>query len=235
MLTRCPRCGARLNGPSTRCDACGADLVPHLARSGANAASVLAPPSPAIASLDRQAPVAPPPDPTPDAPAGLSFDYTGLERPAISATLEDATWLPVLSTAIIIIIGAALGGYLVFKSGSVSGMVLGAFTIMLIVRAWLPAVRAAILRDRLLREGRRSLAVIYDRWSNKDDDGDPVYFVAYAFQREGSAQEAMIFRRAVKSAALYRRYAVGDVVPIRYLESNPHIAMVDALANPARS
>lgn len=96
MLTACPHCGARLRSLKPRCDACGADLVPYLTRSGANAASVLAPPSPAIASVDRQAPVAPPPDPAPDTPAGLSFDYTRLERPPISATLEMAPWRSVL-------------------------------------------------------------------------------------------------------------------------------------------
>ncbi len=62
-----------------------------------------------------------------------------------------------------------------------------------------------------------------------------MYCVAYAFEVEGPAQASATITRAVRSASLYRRYEVGDAVPIRYLEGNPGVAMVDAPAHPARS
>ncbi len=235
LLTNCPRCGARLRGLSTRCDACGADLVPYLTRAGASTRSVPAPSSsatPDVAYTPR-ASVAPPSDPTLGVatPPGLPFDYTGLRRPEVSETLEEATWVSVLSTMIILLIGVAVGGYFALKSGEIVNIIFGGSVILLIGSAWFPAVRRVLLRDQLLREGRRTLGVIYDRWTYKDSDGDTVYVVAYAFQ---AYQELVTITRAVKSRSLYFRYEVGDAVPIRYLKSNPHVAMVDAPPHSAR-
>ncbi|MCX7789957.1 MAG: hypothetical protein N2378_04890 [Chloroflexaceae bacterium] len=205
-LTRCPRCGARLKGLSTRCDACGADLVPYLARSGAHAAitdtlaapsssaltaGVPAPPLPTMTDVshNRRAVVAPPPDAAPGAVAsGPPFDDTALERPAVSEALEDAGWSPVLTIMIILIIGVAIGGNLAVRTDSILGIFVGGFTILIMGRALLPAVRAAIQRGQLLREGRPTSGVIRDRWTDKDEDGDPVYHVAYAFEAEGAGQ-----------------------------------------------
>ncbi|MCS6883545.1 MAG: hypothetical protein RMK84_05065 [Oscillochloridaceae bacterium] len=235
-LTTCPRCGARLKGPSTRCDACGADLVPYLARSGANTASVLAPPSPAIASVDRQAPVAPP-DPAPGSPASLSFDYTTLERPAISETLEMAPWRSVLSELamwFIVLPGAMTAGLILLvvilpdarQAAHGLGSIVGSMLFLMALVVVPGRMYAAKLWERMHQYGRQTSGVIFDRWTDKDYEGDTTYFVAYAFQAEGAGQSPVIVTRAEKNQKLYERYRVGDVIAIRYLISDPSIAVV---------
>ncbi len=237
LLTNCPRCGARLRGPSTRCDACGADLVPYLVRSGANAVSVLAPLSPAIASLDRQAPVAPPPDPAPDAPAGPSFDYTRLERPAISATLEMAPWrsaLVELGMWFIVLPGAMTAGLIMLiviipdarQTALGVGGILGGMLFLMTLVGVPGRMYAAKLWERMQKEGRQTSGVIFDRWTDKDYEGDTTYCVAYAFQAEGTGRAPVIVTRAEKNQKLYERYQVGDVITVRYLVSDPSTAIV---------
>ena len=226
LLTNCPRCGARLRGLTTRCDACGADLVPYLTRSGANAASVLAPPSPAIASVDRQAPVAPPPDPTPDAPAGLSFDYTSLERPAISETLEMTSLGPAgMAVMLILPVVLAMGIWIIPGAGRFA-LATGGMLLLLVILQVPREIYLAKFQQKMHQHGRQTSGVIFDRWTDKDYEGDTAYFVAYAFQAESADGVLTTVTRAERNQKLYERYQVGDVIAIRYLISDPSVAVV---------
>lgn len=228
LLTNCPRCGARLRGLSTRCDACGADLVPYLTRAGASTRSVPAPSSsatPDVAYTPR-ASVAPPSDPTLAAatPPGLPFDYTSLERPAISETLEMTGWhshmAMVLIAIVIVVVVKIIPGAGIFALGM--DVILGPLAILMVLRG----IYLAKFQQKMHQHGRQTSGVIFDRWTDKDYEGDTTYFVAYAFQAESADGVLTTVTRAEKNQKLYERYQVGDVIAVRYLVSDPSVAVV---------
>jgi len=73
------------------------------------------------------------------------------------------------------------------------------------------------LRD-LRARGREVSGFIFERWKDKDSDGDSTYFVAFAFK-----VNSQIITRAEQNKALYDRYQVGDSLMVRYLPDDPSV------------
>jgi len=73
---------------------------------------------------------------------------------------------------------------------------------------------------RLLRsKGCAARGYLFDGWQDKDSDGDPTYFVAYAFKTSAGK----LVSHAEQNTRLYETYQIGDTFEVRYLQDNPSI------------
>jgi hypothetical protein len=81
------------------------------------------------------------------------------------------------------------------------------------------AVRGKYYSRLLLSEGQTARAYLFDHWQDKDSDGDPTYFVAYAFK----TSNGQLVSHAEQNKRLYQTYQIGDTLEIRYLLENPSI------------
>lgn len=79
---------------------------------------------------------------------------------------------------------------------------------------------------RLRLHGRQTQAFIFDRWTDKDSDGDTTYFIAYAFQLNLPGRGPVTVTRAEQNEYVYKRYQVGDSVPVRFLPEDPNICQL---------
>ncbi|MFZ6026818.1 MAG: DUF3592 domain-containing protein [Chloroflexota bacterium] len=84
-------------------------------------------------------------------------------------------------------------------------------------------VKAMRELNQLRSSGRQVQGIIFDRWQDTDSDGDPTYFVAYAF-KVGPAQQ--IVTAAEQNKKLHQKYQIGDSVTVRYVPSQPTICQV---------
>lgn len=67
---------------------------------------------------------------------------------------------------------------------------------------------------------------IFDRWTDKDSDGDATYFIAYAFQVNQPGRGSVTVTRAEQNKQAYERYQVGGSIPARYLPDDPDICQL---------
>jgi hypothetical protein len=79
--------------------------------------------------------------------------------------------------------------------------------------------------NRLRFLGRQVQAIVFDRWQDRDSEGDVTYFVAYAF-KVGPSQQ--IVTAAEQNSKLYQKYRIGDIVTVRYVPSQPTICQVSS-------
>jgi len=77
--------------------------------------------------------------------------------------------------------------------------------------------------SELRSRGRQVQGIIFDRWQDKDSDGDPTYFVAYAF-KVGAQQQIMT--HAEQNTKLFHKCRIGDTVAVRYVPDRPTICQV---------
>ncbi len=75
--------------------------------------------------------------------------------------------------------------------------------------------------QELRSQGRQARAFIFDRWQDKDSDGDPTYFVAFAF-----TVGQQIITHAEQNSKLFQKYRIGDTVTVRYIPNQPTICQV---------
>jgi hypothetical protein len=80
---------------------------------------------------------------------------------------------------------------------------------------------------RLRNDGRQACAVVFDRWEDKDSEGDSTYFVAIAFKIASSQGEQQTITYAEQNASIYRKYGIGDRVVIWYLPDKPKICQFE--------
>ena len=85
------------------------------------------------------------------------------------------------------------------------------------------SVKAMIELNQLRSQGRQVQGIIFDRWQDKDSEGDSTYFVAYAF-KVGPAQQ--IVTAAEQNSRLHKKYRISDSVTVRYVPSKPTICQV---------
>jgi hypothetical protein len=71
---------------------------------------------------------------------------------------------------------------------------------------------------QLRSQGRQARAFLFDRWRDTDSDGDPTYFVAFAF-----TVDLHIITHAEQNKILYDKYQIGDWLAVRYLPGTPSI------------
>jgi len=79
------------------------------------------------------------------------------------------------------------------------------------------ALKAQSQLRALRARGRQAQAFIFDRWKDKDSDGDSTYFVAFAFK-----VDSQTITRAEQNKVLYDKYQVGDSLTVRYLPDDPN-------------
>ncbi len=84
---------------------------------------------------------------------------------------------------------------------------------------------------RLRSSGRQTQAFIFDRWEGEDAEGDPTYFVAYAFGISSPGQAPVVITRAERNEQAYERCRVGDFVPVRYLPDDPNFCCLEFGSN----
>ncbi|NUM43301.1 MAG: DUF3592 domain-containing protein [Anaerolineales bacterium] len=78
---------------------------------------------------------------------------------------------------------------------------------------------------QLRAEGLQTQGLLFDRWTDKDSDGDTTYYVAFAFTVRARAGDPII-TRAEQNKKLYDKYRIGDTLSIRYLPNDPSVCMV---------
>jgi hypothetical protein len=74
--------------------------------------------------------------------------------------------------------------------------------------------------------GCRTQAVIFDSWQDNDSNGNPAYFVAFAFKVTSLNGEQQTITRAEQNKILYDHYHLGDTLNVCYLPDNPFICRV---------
>jgi hypothetical protein len=80
--------------------------------------------------------------------------------------------------------------------------------------------------NQLRTAGVQTQGMLFDRWTDKDSDGDTTYYVAFAFKPLNAMMGAPVISRAEQNKKLYDKYRVGDTLSIRYLPNDPTICMV---------
>jgi hypothetical protein len=80
------------------------------------------------------------------------------------------------------------------------------------------AFKAQVQLRQLRSQGRQTQGFVFDRWKDKDSDGDPTYFVAFAFKVNFE-----IITRAEQNKILYDKCQIGDPLIVRYLSDDPQI------------
>jgi hypothetical protein len=78
--------------------------------------------------------------------------------------------------------------------------------------------KAQMQLRELCAQGRQAQGFVFDRWKDKDSDGAPTYFVAFAFRTN-----FQIITCAEQNKILYDKYEIGDSLIVRYLPDNPQI------------
>ncbi len=101
----------------------------------------------------------------------------------------------------------------------------GLFTLVGLVMLF-SSITSIVNLSRLRLSGRQTQAFIFDRWTDKDSDGDTTYFIAYAFQANQPGRGSVTVTRAEQNKQAYERYQVGDPVPARYLPNDPNICQL---------
>jgi hypothetical protein len=76
--------------------------------------------------------------------------------------------------------------------------------------------------------GRQTQAIIFDRWQEKDSEGDSVFYIAYAFKVSELQGRQRIITRAEQNRILYPKLSIGDTLVIRYLADNPSICKIQS-------
>jgi hypothetical protein len=113
-----------------------------------------------------------------------------------------------------------------FKRPGPSGWIfsaLGGFFVLIGVVLLLNAAKSMRNLQLLRRRGRQAKGIVFARRQEKDSNGDPTYYVAYAFR---PAKEAKILTHAEYNKRLYDEYQVGAPVLIRYLPEDPKVCQV---------
>jgi len=77
--------------------------------------------------------------------------------------------------------------------------------------------------SQLRAHGRQTEAVVFDRWKEKDSDGDPTYLVAFAFKVPTPNGGQRVISHAEQNVSLYKKYNIGDAFTIRYLPEDPSV------------
>jgi hypothetical protein len=80
------------------------------------------------------------------------------------------------------------------------------------------AFKAQMQLRELRAQGRQVQGFVFDRWKDKDSDGDPTYFVAFAFKVDFE-----IITRAEQNKTLYDKCQIGDSLIVRHLPDDPQI------------
>lgn len=104
---------------------------------------------------------------------------------------------------------------------------IGPFTVIGIVLIHSSYKSLAQLRE-LRTQGLLANGWIYDRWEDKDSDGDRIYLIAYTFHATIPGKGLQIITHAEQDHRLYKRYRVGDAIIIRYLPTNPQVCEIKA-------
>jgi hypothetical protein len=80
------------------------------------------------------------------------------------------------------------------------------------------AFKAQAQLRQLRSQGRQTQGFVFDRWKDKDSDGDSTYFVAFAFKVDFE-----IITRAEQNKILYDKCQIGDSLIVRHLPNDPQI------------
>lgn len=80
--------------------------------------------------------------------------------------------------------------------------------------------------NQLRAEGLQTQGVLFERWTDKDSEGDTTYYVAFAFKPVNAMMGAPVITRAEQNKKVYDKYRVGDSLSVRYLPSDPTICIV---------
>lgn len=81
--------------------------------------------------------------------------------------------------------------------------------------------------NRLRASGRPAQALIFDRWTDKDSDGDTTYCIAYVFEANLPDGRRITVTRAEQNRHAYERYQIGDSAPVRYLPEDPNVCQLN--------
>ncbi len=107
-------------------------------------------------------------------------------------------------------------------------LLVGLFAIMyLVIFHILPILRERNLVIRLVSEGTRTRAQVFDRWieeSGKDDDGKPRlrYFLAYAFKAVlPRGKTSLVTRAEMVTREEFQRTPIGSILQVVYLSEDP--------------
>ncbi len=74
------------------------------------------------------------------------------------------------------------------------------------------------LRKKLQQEGKKTKAIIFDRW---EENSDPrMYYIAYAF-KTSTLRGNRVVTRADDNVDAYHKYQVGDTITVCYLPEDP--------------
>jgi hypothetical protein len=73
--------------------------------------------------------------------------------------------------------------------------------------------------------GQQTQAILFDRWQDKDSEGDVNYRVAYAF-KISTPKGPQIITGAIQNQKLYENYKVGNCLTVCYLPKKPEISWV---------
>lgn len=102
---------------------------------------------------------------------------------------------------------------------------IGIGSLFVLIGIWMLYQGLSTLKNlNLLRlQGRQTLATIFDRWQDKDSDGNSLYFVAFVFKVSSLTGERQIITHAEQNKDLYNKYQIGQTCVVRYLPTNPYI------------
>ncbi len=81
---------------------------------------------------------------------------------------------------------------------------------------------------RLKRHGQEAFAVVFDRWEERDSDGDALYQVAYAFRAFMPDGSLRLVTRAETHRQAYQAAQVGSTLTICYLPNDPETCKIVA-------
>jgi hypothetical protein len=81
------------------------------------------------------------------------------------------------------------------------------------------AARGMYHLSLLRSQGQPARAYVFDRWTDKDSDGDTTYFLAYAFK----TPDGRMISHAEQDKNLYQLHQIGEWIVVRYLPDNPSI------------
>ncbi len=115
------------------------------------------------------------------------------------------------------------------RSNLLSGLLftaVGGFFVLIGMTIAVDAAKSLNQLDQLRQSGLKTQATLIEHWKDKDSDGDPVYFVTYAFQVVSSQGRTRIITRTEQQRKIYEKYQLGDIITVRCLPDNPDVCQI---------
>lgn len=81
--------------------------------------------------------------------------------------------------------------------------------------------------QRLRQRGQLVQGFIFDRWIDRDMEGEPAHMVAYAFEIDTPDRGRIIITASEQNERAYEKYQIGSPVVIRYLPENPRLCFLE--------